>query len=189
MATNTFVLYPQNSAFVNGKAAHPPRLSNMRPLAWALIAVSLLPILITPNLLAVAAWTSFMPPDIPLNQVDWGHLPFAVWLLGAVALILNVLMLYILWRVIASFRLSARGQIVNGTLTEIHSYHNPIEKADRRDSVTLVVRYEFTSPKSGRTLTGKGRELRLDMTPYTPLPKPGTPVAVLYLNDGRYRML
>lgn len=186
--TADFVLYPQNAAFVRGEARRPARLGSGRGVVWGIIFVSMLPILITPHLLALAAWTSFLP-GVPLSAVDWGSLPLAVWVFGSAALITSALLVYMLWRLITLRWLATRGQVVQGELVEIEGYSNPIEKADRLDTLTVVVRYQFTSPKSGRTLQGKGRELRTDLSVRAKLPTAGTPVAVLYLNDRRYRLL
>jgi hypothetical protein len=51
----------------------------------------------------------------------------------------------------------------------------------------LTIRYRFVSP-SGIELFGRQSEARDDLA-YQALPKPGTPVAVLYLDDKHYKML
>lgn len=185
--TTNFVLYPQNAAFVRGEVNRPARLGSGRGVVWGIIFVSLLPILVTPNLLAIAAWTSFLP-GVPLTAVDWGNLPLAVWVFGIAALITDALLVYALWRVITMRQLASRGKVIQGELLDIQGYNNPVEKQDRLDTLTVVVRYQFTSP-TGRTLMGKGRELRTDLHAEAKLPAAGTPVAVLYLSDRRYRML
>ncbi len=60
-------------------------------------------------------------------------------------------------------------------------------RADDDGDFKLVLRYRFRSP-SKRVITTQVRQIRNDLR-NKPLPRPGSPVAVYYRSDKKYRML
>jgi hypothetical protein len=79
--------------------------------------------------------------------------------------------------------LADKGQVVEGQLTSFEV----LAETDTRYRVTLD--YEFTSPETDKTLAGNVAPTNRPELKDAPRPEPGTPVAVLYLDDEHYRLL
>lgn len=79
-------------------------------------------------------------------------------------------------------RLARRGQRIAGEVLSCAS------DRDSDGDLLLKVRFGFRSPQSGKWIEGKDSQTRKDLEG-KPLPSPGTPVHVLYLDDKTYMML
>jgi hypothetical protein len=79
-------------------------------------------------------------------------------------------------------KLARRGQRITGEIVRSSS------DRDSDGDFTLEVRFGFHSPHTGAWIEGKDSQTRKDLEG-KPLPPPGTPIHVLYLNDKTYLML
>jgi len=79
-------------------------------------------------------------------------------------------------------RLASNGQRISGEIVHCSSH------LDSDGDFVLDARFRFRSPQAWVWIEGKGSQLRKDLKG-EPLPPPGTPVHVLYLDDKRYMML
>lgn len=61
-------------------------------------------------------------------------------------------------------------------------------RVDADGDYKLAVRYRFTSPASGKPVTGQQRQIRNDLRK-SALPEAGTPVAVAYRSDRQHRLM
>lgn len=88
-------------------------------------------------------------------------------------------------------RLSRHGRIIGGTLVEakwvVHEHKDSDESVSH--STQLHVDYRLVSPESRKELLGKVPGIFRHDLEGQPLPPPGTPVAILYLNDETYDVL
>jgi len=127
----------------------------------------------------------FVYPPLPtadLFPLHWGALPvesllrlFGFAIVGAAMLGIGLRQLY------HYYRLTTQGTVIPATITHV-------TRMRRAAELVYTVRYEFTSPQTGDTRTGKGIHLRRELE-YRPLPDEGMSVAVLYVNDGLHRAL
>src|SRR5262249_40626604 len=96
-------------------------------------------------------------------------------------------------RVLKDRHLAKNGQIIEGKLAKIEGHR---EKGEGSEGYRVTAWYSF-APPTGNSLSGKNSLIRNDLVrrrgffrwEYDPLPEPGTPVAVIYLDDKHYRML
>ncbi|HVO42961.1 MAG TPA: DUF3592 domain-containing protein [Aggregatilineales bacterium] len=80
--------------------------------------------------------------------------------------------------------LARDGRVVQGKL--LSRSGRMIKGKNRYFQVSVA--YTFTSPTTGLAITGKQNATRNDLRD-KPLPELGTPVAVLYVNDSRFKIL
>jgi hypothetical protein len=78
--------------------------------------------------------------------------------------------------------LSKRGQQIEGEITRCSSF------GDSESDFKVEVGFGFRSPQTGTWIKGKDSKKRKDLWG-KPLPAPGTPVHVLYLDDENYVVL
>jgi hypothetical protein len=79
-------------------------------------------------------------------------------------------------------KLARRGQRIAGEVVHCSGGW------DSDGDFVLEVRFGFHSPQTGAWIEGKGSQMRKDLDG-EPLPPPGTPVHVLYLDDKTYLIL
>lgn len=101
-------------------------------------------------------------------------------------LVWNGIVLTISWLLVREVRkrrrLARNGQWLSGEIARCTSH------LDSDGDFVLDVTFRFRSPQTGMWIEAKDSQLRKDLKG-EPLPPPGTPVHVLYLDDKRYMML
>jgi hypothetical protein len=102
---------------------------------------------------------------------------------GLFVLITSVIMFVLLRPVVRDRWLARNGRILEGKVVKSSGRL----AGSKRRYYRLTVQYRFISP-SGTVLSGKQGARRDDLR-HSPLPGPGTPVAVLYVDDRHYKML
>lgn len=121
-------------------------------------------------------------PNISVLQYN----PVVVLVAAAIFILIFVILVFVLLLLIASWfqlrKLIRQGQFIEGFIDSSNTF------TDSDGDTRLTVAYQFESPESGKTLH---RQETSDITYNQTFGKPevGTPVVVLYLNDGLSRLL
>ena len=76
-------------------------------------------------------------------------------------------------------------KILNGEV--VWCWEN-VKQGKLRKSYTLGVRYRFVSPLSGSEIVGQ-ETLESNTSRGEPLPQPGTPARVVYLDDKNFKLI
>jgi hypothetical protein len=178
-----FLLHPDSADFVHGRAEQPPR-APWRCLDGFIVALGVLFGL--PGLIGVV--TAFVNTLVAAQDMAGGDRTILLLILVVIGL-LPALLTFLgfragrnIWR---GLRLHRAGTIVIGALTAAKSQ---IWQGDGGSSLVLMVRYACADPVSGAAVEGQTSAARDDLRDAV-LPTPGTPVAVLYLDDRTHRML
>ncbi len=103
-----------------------------------------------------------------------------IWFLALALVVLWILLFWIILPTRKSARLRREGMLLKGVMTNIY----PVKTFRRYD---VVVEYTFAVP-NGNTIESRAIQKRNDLE-QTTLPKPSTPVLVLYVNDQLYRLM
>lgn len=166
----TFLVDRLNAPFVAGQAARPP--DPLIGVVAVVVVLFVLPMLGL-NLVVGVAW------------LDASSLSASLVLITLVTLAVDVLLFGAAWWFSRRFALRRRGQLLPGRLTQVEGDVRP---GPQGSVFVLTVTYVLVSPTSGGELTGTIAQIRDDLVE-APLPPVGTPVAVLYLNDGNFRVM
>jgi hypothetical protein len=183
-----FLLHPENEPIILGEGRNLPSMH-----AWLVFVLVLLPLVGLFGWLAFGAYTRWMPliPELSGGGVGpegalANTLAWTGWavLAGIAMLGLWGSALGVLW---ARRSLERRGQIAWGTVTEASG------KRNSADNLRLTVVFRCKAPRryAGElrpTLEGTLKRTRNDLKGQ-PLPPPGTPLPVLYLNPKNYEVL
>ncbi len=139
-------------------------------------------------------------PDRPVvsTLVDYNRPPVALLTFSIVWTLVVVLGLggglWYLWRRV---RLGRESIIVAGEIKGIEAEEinhedgepeRPLDPITHRHGYRITVEYEFDQPNTGRKLRGTGTNIRNDLRD-EPLPGPGTPVSIRYVNAGLHEIL
>lgn len=170
--TQPFLLHPDHRSFLDGTAR---QLNTAERVYFAHLYYRG-----PPTVLAVVLGIAALAYQFSGNaaQPNWFCLPY---------ILLPLLALYLLWWYRARKQwhqlryLEQEGQVLNGYISAECIKGIPLPK----DCVQLWMEYTFHTP-DGRALRGQTvGAIAQDV----PLPRPGTPVKVLYMNDDFYRLL
>lgn len=129
-----------------------------------------------PDVVRIAEGKDLTDPERRAATLD------GVWLITAFPAFLAVMTgpLWIGTQLLPLLRLRRRpGQVLDGELTECTGY------TDSSDVFHIIVLFRFTTPE-GKILNGWMPARRRDDLEKTPLPTPGTPVKVYYVDGRKY---
>jgi len=103
-----------------------------------------------------------------------------IWFLALALVVLWMLFFWIVFPARKNARLRQDGMLLKGVMTNIY----PVKTFRRYD---VVVEYTFAVP-NGNVIETRTIQRRNDLE-QTTLPKPSTPILVLYVNDHLYRLM
>jgi hypothetical protein len=123
--------------------------------------------------------------DPAISTIEPGHVGGLLALTGF-CLIWNGIVFPVAWllvrEVLRRHKLARDGQKITGEIVHCSGGR------DSDGDFELAVRFGFRSPQSGARIEDKDSQIRKDLKD-KPLPPPGTPVQVLYLDDESYMVL
>lgn len=103
-----------------------------------------------------------------------------IWFLALALVVLWMLFFWIVFPARKNARLRRDGMLLKGVMTNIY----PVKTFRRYD---VMVEYTFATP-NGNVIEARAIQRRNDLE-QTTLPKPSTPILVLYVNDLLYRLM
>ncbi|MFW5696186.1 MAG: hypothetical protein ACOCXR_00205 [Phototrophicaceae bacterium] len=166
-----FVVDDLNQPFVAGEKARPPD---------ALIGV------------VITVVVLFIPPMLGLNLVilqAWTDTADAISasliLITLVALSVDAILIGAVYWYLRRWRLRRAGRLIPGAVIEAHGDVRP---GPQGSEFIITVFYRFNRPDTGAEVRNVIAQKRNDLVD-EPLPAPGTPVRVLYLNPRNYRAM
>ncbi|MEO0563221.1 MAG: hypothetical protein AAF125_14025 [Chloroflexota bacterium] len=185
---NYFLLHPQNEHVIRGEGDRhlPPngaRIILLIGLPGLFLGLGLAGYTVVRwmDIIPVVQAGTAAPPDTIANG--------ALWTAGALLVNLFVVGFYLSGASVLRKRraLARRGEVLWGVVTIAEG------RIDRFDDLQVAVEYRFKKPKRwrfsrDRHIEGRISEDRNDLKGKS-LPSPGTPLAVLYLNEDNYEIL
>lgn len=103
-----------------------------------------------------------------------------IWYLALALVVLWIILFWIRFPARKNTQLRHDGMLLKGVMTNIY----PVKAFRRYD---VVVEYTFAVP-NGNVIEARATQTRNDLE-QTTLPKPNTPILVLYVNDQLYRLM
>jgi hypothetical protein len=170
----TFLLNPKHEDFATGRGPLP---SQHWGLVWA-VAITFSVLMI--GSMTYAAFVLLQPsPDLPPSE-QWtlNMMRFAP---AVLALINGAGLVVLRKKQCRDHRFRAEGRLLEGQVVTCSATQSS------ESGYLVELSYSFLTP-DGRTLEGKGSERREDLKG-TPLPMPGTPVSVLYVDNKLHKVL
>lgn len=185
-----FILNPQNQPFVDGRAPRPAAVTANKSIA--LPVVGLFWASIGGLCCGWYAMMGFVGMVMDVLGPDPGLVAqgAALMLLVLYSVVLGGSILWLIFLIVSRMNLREslmqQGRLIHGTVVwckgKVH-----FSEGQSSDYYHVTVTYEFQSP-TGQSLWNRGVEVRDDLRGQ-PLPKPGTPVLVLYLDDQNYALI
>ncbi|HLY27296.1 MAG TPA: hypothetical protein VKQ72_13200 [Aggregatilineales bacterium] len=172
-----FIFDPRNQAFVDGQRHKIPV---NRKLIIGLIAAILIP-----PLMVVIIWNNpkLLYPSSDFNSVLMASIGFTLTL-AMIMLVAGIVLISYRLRI---HRYTTRGILLDGELVDIRQQRIQSVRPNGGATNDLFVTYKFMSPNSKQPITksdSRSVPQLLDQ-----LPKVGSPVKVLYVNDKLFRLL
>lgn len=168
---NTFITDPFNAPFVSGESNRPP--DHLIGVVFTVIILFILPMLAL-NALVIDALVD-----------NKSGLNGGLLLVLSVMLSINAILAGAGWWFWRRYQLRDNGKLIQGQVVKAEGEVRP---GPLGKEFVITIWYEFTSPKTNKTISGTIAQNRDDITEET-LPQTGSPVAVLFLNDRNYRVM
>lgn len=179
MGKPLFLLAPKSKKLLGARRPVPRNVRNAAAAVGALLVC----------LLISGGCTALLADNITVRDMSWEDLAILAAFIGLPSVALTLGLLYLTWRKFTgdlreayqADLLEEHGEVLDGELLECLGHKR------RVPGWWVTARYRFQTPK-GDELFGENRYRRDDLKKQR-LPAPGTPVAVLYLDEENFRLL